>query len=43
MLEPVKAEADVVVDTSDLNVHQLRARMLDLFADTATDAGMQTT
>jgi RNase adapter protein RapZ len=43
VLEPVKAEADVVVDTSDFNVHQLRARMLDLFADTASDAGMQTT
>src|SRR4051794_38395823 len=25
MLEPLRAEADVVVDTSDLNVHQLRA------------------
>ena len=31
-LEPVKAEADVVVDTTDLNVHQLRDRLLDLFA-----------
>ena len=39
VLEPVKAEADVVVDTSDLNVHQLRARMLDLFGDDAPDAG----
>jgi RNase adapter protein RapZ len=43
VLEPVKAEADVVVDTSDLNVHQLRDRMLDLFADTTSDSGMQTT
>ncbi len=24
LLQPVKAEADVVIDTSDLNVHQLR-------------------
>ncbi|MGH9264926.1 MAG: RNase adapter RapZ [Acidimicrobiales bacterium] len=32
LLEPVKSEADVVVDTSDLNVHQLRDRLLDLFA-----------
>jgi RNase adapter protein RapZ len=32
LLEPVKAEADVVVDTSDLNVHQLRDRMVQLFA-----------
>ncbi|MCA1692021.1 MAG: RNase adaptor protein RapZ [Actinobacteria bacterium] len=41
LLEAVKSEADVVVDTSDLNVHQLRDRLLDLFA---RDAGpsMQT-
>ena len=31
-LEGVKSEADVVVDTSELNVHQLRDRLLDLFA-----------
>ncbi len=43
VLEPVKAEADVVVDTSDLNVHQLRVRMLDLFPEAASDSGMQTT
>jgi len=42
VLDAVKAEADVVVDTSELNVHQLRDRMLELFA---RDAGpsMQTT
>jgi UPF0042 nucleotide-binding protein len=41
LLEGVKAQADVVVDTSDLNVHQLRDRLLELFA---RDAGpsMQT-
>jgi RNase adapter protein RapZ len=33
LLDPVKAEADVVVDTSDLNVHQLRDRMVRLFDD----------
>jgi len=32
LLEGVKSQADVVVDTSDLNVHQLRDRLLDLFA-----------
>ncbi len=32
LLEGVKSEADVVVDTSDLNVHQLRDRLLELFA-----------
>ena len=30
-LEPVRAVADVVVDTTDLNVHQLRDRMMELF------------
>jgi UPF0042 nucleotide-binding protein len=43
LLGAVKAEADVVIDTSDLNVHQLRARMLDLFAADTPVAGMQTT
>jgi len=32
LLEPVKAEADLVVDTSDLNVHQLKALMVETFA-----------
>ncbi len=31
LLDPVKSQADVVVDTSDLNVHQLRDRLLELF------------
>lgn len=43
LLQPVKAEADVVVDTSGLNVHQLRSRVLDLFAAEAPAGGMQTT
>jgi len=43
VLGAVKAEADVVIDTTDLNVHQLRARMLDLFAADAPTTGMQTT
>jgi UPF0042 nucleotide-binding protein len=43
VLGPVKAEADVVIDTSDLNVHELRARVLDLFAAEAPSGGMQTT
>lgn len=33
LLEPVKAIADVVVDTSGLNVHELRDRIVPLFAD----------
>jgi UPF0042 nucleotide-binding protein len=43
LLGSVKAEADVVIDTSDLNVHQLRSRVLDLFAAEAPAGGMQTT
>jgi UPF0042 nucleotide-binding protein len=41
MLEPLKGEADVVVDTSDLNVHQLRAWIVELFAGDTPEAGMQ--
>jgi UPF0042 nucleotide-binding protein len=33
----------VVVDTSELNVHQLRARLVDLFGDEGPDRGMQVT
>src|SRR3954463_5825550 len=43
LLQPGKEEADVVVDTSELNVHQLRARMIDLFGSDAPEIGMQTT
>jgi UPF0042 nucleotide-binding protein len=41
ILDAVKSQADVVVDTSDLNVHQLRDRLLDLFARDA-EAGLRT-
>jgi UPF0042 nucleotide-binding protein len=41
-LEALKGEADVVVDTSDLNVHQLRAWVVELFAGDVPEAGMQT-
>jgi UPF0042 nucleotide-binding protein len=40
-LDPLKGEADVVVDTSDLNVHQLRERMEALFGD-MDHVGLQT-
>jgi UPF0042 nucleotide-binding protein len=44
LLEPVKAESDVVVDTSDLNVHELRRRMRTLFGgDESSAPAMQTT
>src|SRR5439155_62070 len=42
LLEPVKAEADVVIDTSDLNVHQLRDRMIDLFGHEDPTQALQT-
>ena len=42
LLEGVKADADVVVDTSDLNIHQLRDRIGALFGADAPDRGMQT-
>jgi UPF0042 nucleotide-binding protein len=42
-LEPLKAEADVVIDTSELNVHQLRDRITDLFGGDHPQGGMQTT
>lgn len=40
VLEPVRAAADVVVDTSGLNLHQLRARVAELFTADA-GAGLQ--
>lgn len=42
LLQPVKEAADVVVDTSDLNVHQLRTRVVDLFGAETSSMGMQT-
>jgi UPF0042 nucleotide-binding protein len=44
LLEPVKAEADVIVDTSHLNIYELRSRVAELFADgEGGDHHMQTT
>jgi len=43
LLEPVRAEADVVIDTTNLNVHQLRDRVRAAFGDEETDHGMVTT
>jgi UPF0042 nucleotide-binding protein len=43
LLEPVKGEADVVIDSTDLNVHQLKARLVDLFGVESPATGMQTT
>jgi len=43
LLEEVKAEADVVIDTADLTVHQLRHRIVELFGDEADEGLMRTT
>jgi UPF0042 nucleotide-binding protein len=43
LLDEVKAEADVVVDTTDLNVHELRRRMRALFSPDEPGSGMQLT
>lgn len=40
-LQAIKERADVVIDTSEFNVHQLRDRLLDLFAED-DPSGMQT-
>lgn len=42
-LEPLRAEADLVVDTTDLNVHQLRERMVESFSDGGAGHTMHTT
>ena len=42
VLEAIKAEADVVVDTSELNVHQLRDRLVELFERDDPSVGMLT-
>jgi RNase adapter protein RapZ len=41
LLELVKAEADLIVDTTELNVHQLKAFIHDHFADDTDHATMQ--
>jgi UPF0042 nucleotide-binding protein len=41
-LDPVKEHADVVIDTSAYNVHQLKERVAELFAGDSPEAGMRT-
>jgi UPF0042 nucleotide-binding protein len=43
LLEELKGEADVVVDTSNTNVHELRDRLRELFGDETSDDLLQTT
>ena len=41
LLEVLKGEADLLVDTSNLNVHELRDRLRELFAQPGDDSEMQ--
>lgn len=41
-LEAIRAAADVVIDTSELNVHELRDRLLELFDHDDDEPRMQT-
>jgi UPF0042 nucleotide-binding protein len=41
LLATLKSEADVVVDTSNLNVHELRDRLREIFADDAAVPALQ--
>ena len=41
LLDPVRESADVVIDTSDLNVHQLRSRLTEEFSDDAMERPMR--
>ena len=42
LLEPLRAQADIVVDTSELNVHQLRDRLRAVFSTSSDDQALQT-
>lgn len=42
-LDALRAEADLVIDTTDLNVHELRQRMVDSFSDGGGGHTMRTT
>jgi UPF0042 nucleotide-binding protein len=41
LLKQLREEADVVIDTGDLSVHELRERLIDLL-DSGSEAGMDT-
>ena len=40
LLDPIRAESDIVVDTSDLSLRQLKERIFAHLADSASDAGI---
>jgi UPF0042 nucleotide-binding protein len=43
LLDSIKATADIVIDTTDLNVHQLRERLVDVFTNDDPANAMQVT
>lgn len=43
LLDPVRFEADMVIDTGDLIVHDLKARIVEAFTDVDRERLMQTT
>ena len=43
LLEPIRREADFVIETGDLIVHELKARVVEAFSDGDSEQLMQTT
>ena len=43
LLEPIRREADVIIETGDLIVHELKARVVEAFSDGDLEQLMQTT
>lgn len=41
MMESLRGDADLIIDTSGLTPHELRDRIRDAFADTASEQGLQ--
>jgi RNase adapter protein RapZ len=41
LLQPIRESADVIIDTTDLNVHQLRRRLIETFTPTAETMQIQ--
>jgi len=41
LLQPIRKSADVIIDTSDLNVHQLRRRLIETFSPTTETMQIQ--
>ncbi len=42
LLQAIRDDADIVIDTSELNVHELRDRLVEAFSGSEAEGGMQT-